>query len=87
MFSDLTKANYTIIYVVPLWTYMGLLSMHRPIRFLLAPSKISFKKYFRAQYSYMHVNCIIQGFVDVKQRLPLQSATCTLMYNSIIFLQ
>ena len=31
MFSNLTKASY----VVPPWTYMGLLAMHRPIRFYL----------------------------------------------------
>ena len=31
---------------------------------------------------YMHVNCIIEGFVAVKQ-----PPTCTLIYNSEIFLQ
>ena len=35
MFSDLTKASYKIIYVLPLWICMGLLSMHRPILYYL----------------------------------------------------
>ena len=81
MFSNLRKASY----VVPPWTYMGLLAMHRPIRFTC-----SIKHLFQNIFSrpvYMHENCIIQGFVDVKQRFTLQSATCTLMYNSEIFLQ
>ena len=66
MFSDLTKASNT--------TYLcSSLDLHGPAinaytyPFLFAQANISFKTSFSRQV-YMHVNCIMQGFVDVKQR-------------------
>ena len=67
MFSDLTKASYTDDLC------SSASGLHEPainayvelFFFLLAPSNISFTTSFPHQ---VHVKCIIQGSVDVKQR-------------------
>ena len=53
MFSDLTKASYTNYLCSSALDLHGpAINAYRPIRFLLAPSNISFKISFRAQYIY-----------------------------------
>ena len=51
MFSDITKASYTNYLCSSALDLHGpAINAYRPIRFLLAPSNISFKISFRAQY-------------------------------------
>ena len=68
MFSDLTKASYTTyLYSSALDLHESAINAYAYSFFYLLHAIFSFFKIIFPRQVYMHVKCIIQGSVDLKQ--------------------